>query len=77
MCARGIYLFHDLPASFRDIAARRVTVIVDNLEKRRSPDDLGCVVPLRFSGLVFILGPHRLVVGASRRGQHERAPAAR
>ena len=74
---RGNYIFHDLPASSGDIAARRVAVIVDNMEKRRSPDDLGLLVPLRFSGLVFIQGPHRLVVGASHCGQHERAPAAR
>ena len=59
MCVRGNYLFHDLPASSRDIAAGRVTVIVDNMEKRRSPDDFGFVVPsCFFSGLFFSLKVH-------------------
>ena len=44
----AIIFFHDLPASSRDIAAGRVTVIVDNMEKRRSPDDFGFVVPSCF-----------------------------
>ena len=64
VCARGIYLCHDLPASFRDIATFRVTAIVDNLEKRRSSDDLGCVVPLRF----FRTGFHSRSTSSSRRG---------
>ena len=58
VCVRGNYLFHDLPASSRDIAARRVTVIVDSMEKRRSPDDLGFVVPLRFFRIGFSVMVH-------------------
>ena len=41
------YIFHDLLASSRDIATRHVTAIEDKMDRRRSPDDLGILVPLR------------------------------
>ena len=42
-----VTILHDLLAISRDIAARHVTVIEDNMDRRRSPDDPGILVPLR------------------------------